>query len=164
MAMLREVGGAGAFPLRGERIVIGRSAECDVVLAVRRGSARHAQILKAGGLYFVEDLGSSNGTFVNGVRIDKRTPLRAGDRLELFGTILEFRDKDSDTTPPSPSFTLVDTPTPGSPNAAVMKELIVDESARTDIAPGAKLRAVLEFTRNLARALDLKEVLPRILE
>src|SRR5438128_100514 len=162
MAVLREVGGAGVFPLRGERVVIGRSAECDVVLSIRRVSGRHAQLLKVGGLYVVEDLGSSNGTFVNGLRIEKRTALRTGDRLDFFGTVLEFREGDTDATPPA-SFTLVDEPA-GPANAQFLKELNVDESARTDIAPGAKLRAVLEFTRNLARALELKEVLPRILE
>jgi len=112
MAMLREIGGAGVFPLRGERATIGRSAECDVVLAIRRVSARHAQVLKVAGQYFIEDLGSSNGTFVNGQRIDKRTPLRPGDRLDFFGTAFEFRDRDGESTPGStPSFTLVDEPT-----------------------------------------------------
>src|SRR5262249_36487781 len=91
-------------------------------------------------------------------------PLKTGDRLELFGVTLEFRDRDTDAVGSTPSFTLVDTPTPGGPNAAVMKELNVDESARTDVAPSAKLRAVLAFARHLARALGLKAVLPRILE
>src|SRR5262245_12928730 len=109
MAMLREIGGAGIFPLRGERVLIGRSAECDVVLAIRRVSARHAQVLKVGAQYFIEDLGSSNGSFVNGKRIDKRTLLRPCDRLDFFGTTFEFRD--SESTPGStPSFTLVDEP------------------------------------------------------
>src|SRR5262249_41308906 len=149
MAMLRELGGAGVFPLRGERVVIGRSAECDVVLSVRRVSSRHAQILKVGGQYFIEDIGSSNGTYVNGTRIDKRTVLRPGDRLDFFGTILEFRDGDPSTPSSTPSFTLVDEPA-GPANAQFLKQLNVDESSRTDIAPGAKLRAALEFARNPA--------------
>jgi serine phosphatase RsbU (regulator of sigma subunit) len=163
MAVLREIGGSGVFHLRGERTTIGRSAECDVVLTVRRVSGHHAQVLRMGGMYFIEDLGSSNGTFVNGKRIERRTPLQPGDRLDFFGTVLALEAGDTELALPPPNFTLVETPNE-SGKAAVMKALNVDDSARTDVAPGAKLRAVLEFTRNLARALDLKEVLPRILE
>src|SRR5262245_56596105 len=142
MALLREIGGAGIYPLRNEKTTIGRSADCDVVLTVRRVSGRHAQVLRLGGLFFVEDLGSSNGTFVNGVRIEKRTALKAGARLEFFGTDLEFRDGDPDSAPSHPQFTLVESP---GGQAAVMSTLVVDDSVRMDIAPAQKLRAVLEF-------------------
>jgi sigma-B regulation protein RsbU (phosphoserine phosphatase) len=162
MAVLREIGGPGLFPLKGDRTLIGRAAECDVVLGVRRVSGHHAQILRLGGMYFVEDLGSSNGTFINGQKIEKRTALKPGDRLEFFGTDLEFRLEDSDSGGAIPQFTLVDSGS--SAKTAVMSAINVDDTLRTDVAPAAKLRAVLEFTKNLARALDLKEVLPRILE
>src|SRR5262245_63705293 len=122
MAVLREIGGAGVFPLHGERTTIGRSAECDVVLTVRRVSGHHAQVLRLGGMYFIEDLGSSNGTFVNGQRIERRTPLQPGDRLDFFGTVLMFEAGDTDLALPPPNFTLVETPYE-SGKAAVMKAL-----------------------------------------
>jgi pSer/pThr/pTyr-binding forkhead associated (FHA) protein len=53
-------------------------------------SRRHARVLLGDdGPLAIEDLGSSNGTFVNGTRIATRTPLRAGDQIELGGTVLE---------------------------------------------------------------------------
>ena len=75
----------GEFPLpdSGE-IVIGRSSELDMVLVEDMVSRRHAKISVEGGDIFLEDLGSTNGSFVNGEKIS-RTKLSEGDRI-LIGT------------------------------------------------------------------------------
>ena len=68
MAFLELVKGAlpgTRFELDGERAVIGRSAECEVPLDVPAVSRRHAAILRERGRFFVEDLQSRNGTFLN---------------------------------------------------------------------------------------------------
>jgi hypothetical protein len=66
---------------------LGRSRECDVVLGDSNVSRRHARIaLGADGGWTVEDLGSTNGVQVNGVRAHGPAPLRSGDRLDL-GTV-----------------------------------------------------------------------------
>lgn len=52
-------------------MVIGRGADCDLVLGDDYASGRHARIFSAGDDWFVEDLDSRNGTFVNGFRIDQ---------------------------------------------------------------------------------------------
>jgi len=54
------------------RVVLGRDAECDIVLDDRRVSRRHAEIERVGAQWRISDLGSHNGTFVDGVRIDGR--------------------------------------------------------------------------------------------
>lgn len=79
---------AGAsFPLSGEAIV-GRQADCTVRLTDTSVSRRHAQLrLQDEGL-IVEDLGSANGTLVNGQLISKPTPLKDGDELTLGETVL----------------------------------------------------------------------------
>lgn len=75
----------GEFPLpdNGE-IVIGRSSELDMVLVEDMVSRRHAKITVTNGQIFIQDLGSTNGSFVNGEKI-KRARLTEGDRI-LIGT------------------------------------------------------------------------------
>lgn len=76
-------GGEFPLPVDGE-IVIGRSSELDMVLVEDMVSRRHAKITVTGGQIFLQDLGSTNGSFVNGERI-KRAKLNEGDRV-LIGT------------------------------------------------------------------------------
>jgi hypothetical protein len=75
----------GEFPLPEDgEIVIGRSSELEMVLVEDMVSRRHAKISVEGGDIFLEDLGSTNGSFVNGEKIT-RTKLAEGDRI-LIGT------------------------------------------------------------------------------
>jgi pSer/pThr/pTyr-binding forkhead associated (FHA) protein len=69
---------------------IGRSRDCDVVLADGNVSRRHAEILPTEDGWSVNDLNSTNGVLVNGRRIAGATPLRAGDRIELGTSELRF--------------------------------------------------------------------------
>src|SRR3954466_7803037 len=77
------------FELDGDRSVIGRSADCEVPLDVPAVSRRHAAILRERGSYYIEDLQSRNGTFLNDNRLTGRTPLGEGDRLLICDQ--EFR-------------------------------------------------------------------------
>ena len=75
----------GEFPLgEGQEIVIGRSSELDMVLVEEMVSRKHARIALTDGVINIEDLGSTNGTFVNGEKVDRGT-LHEGDRV-LIGT------------------------------------------------------------------------------
>ena len=75
----------GEFPLpNNKEIVVGRSSELDMVLVEDMVSRRHAKLTVTGDQIFIQDLGSTNGTFVNGEKI-KRARLQEGDRI-LIGT------------------------------------------------------------------------------
>ncbi len=75
----------GEFPLRMEReIVIGRSSDLDMVLVEDMVSRKHAKISTQGGQIVIQDLASTNGTFVNGEKV-KKMRLKEGDRI-LIGT------------------------------------------------------------------------------
>jgi hypothetical protein len=67
-------------------LTVGRDRTCDVVLPDRTVSRLHAVLRKFGDEWFVEDLTSTNGTRVNGIRIRAATVVRAGDSLGLGGT------------------------------------------------------------------------------
>jgi FHA domain/Domain of unknown function (DUF1707) len=65
------------------RYVIGRDFGCDLRLAHDSVSRRHAMLTSVGGQWMVVDLGSTNGTRINGWRLQVQTPLRPGDILDL---------------------------------------------------------------------------------
>ena len=78
------------FPL-GEEVTIGRAPGCSVPLADDTYvSQLHARIYIRDGKPFVEDLGSTNGTFLNRDRLSKTMPLRRGDKLQIGHTVLEI--------------------------------------------------------------------------
>src|SRR5262245_4645483 len=78
-------------PLTKDRVAIGRSPDCDIVLKGISVARYHAQLVRDGSHYLVEDLQSSNGTYVNGYQIRGRVPLKDNDRIHLGGTILVYR-------------------------------------------------------------------------
>jgi Protein of unknown function (DUF3662)/FHA domain len=75
--------------LSGDHVVIGRSRECDVMLADPNISRKHAELRRDGEGWVVFDLGSTNGIKVNGRRVDQ-APLQPGDRITLGLTELTF--------------------------------------------------------------------------
>lgn len=77
--------------LEGEAWVLGRAEGCDVLLDELTVSGRHARIVKEGGSYFLEDLDSSNGTYLNGVEI-MRERLRTEDVFRLDQVEFQFLD------------------------------------------------------------------------
>src|SRR3954469_8976022 len=78
-----------------KQIVIGRSSELDMVLVEDMVSRKHAKITVAGGKITIEDLGSTNGTFVNGEKI-KQARLKEGDRILIGTSILKLVHQGAD--------------------------------------------------------------------
>jgi FHA domain/Domain of unknown function (DUF4388) len=80
----------GEFPLKVDKqIVIGRSSELDMVLVEDMVSRKHAKISFSDGKITIEDLGSTNGTFVNGEKV-KQARLKEGDRILIGTSILKL--------------------------------------------------------------------------
>jgi len=71
------------FELNREVVIIGRSQQCDLVVEEPELSRQHARFVRQGGGYLLEDLGSTNGTFVNGVRLTAPRRLQPGDEIRL---------------------------------------------------------------------------------
>lgn len=83
-----ERGGEQRFPMPGEMLTFGRGLENDIVLDSLTVSREHARLDRSDGLV-IEDLGSRNGTFVNGQRI-QRARVGPGDRIRLGATELRI--------------------------------------------------------------------------
>jgi len=72
------------WTIREDLLVIGRGGECDLVLPERQVSREHIRVFRDGDTYYLEDLDSKNGTWVNGKQIKAATiPLRDGDEIQI---------------------------------------------------------------------------------
>jgi len=76
------VGGGDTIPLLRGRLTLGRRESCDVCLRFPNVSGQHCELLFNDGVWHIRDLGSTNGTKVNGQRVQTR-PLRPGDEITI---------------------------------------------------------------------------------
>lgn len=80
---------------RSRPVVIGRVAECDLTVNTRKVSRRHAEVRYEGEQVIIEDLGSTNGTYVNGEPVRGIRVLKPGDRIHIGGLTITFCHVDS---------------------------------------------------------------------
>jgi len=73
-----------------DELTIGRAAGCQIPLDDSFASQVHARVFRRNGDILVEDLGSTNGTFLNRKKVDSPVPIRKGDRLQVGKTVLEL--------------------------------------------------------------------------
>ena len=78
------------LPIHKREVVIGRGAECDVMLSSVLVSRRHARFVVGSDAISIEDLGSRNGVLVNGQQIEGAHSVFVGDRIDLADEVLEL--------------------------------------------------------------------------
>jgi serine phosphatase RsbU (regulator of sigma subunit)/pSer/pThr/pTyr-binding forkhead associated (FHA) protein len=174
MAMLLATEGPLAgktFPLEGPATIIGRHPECHIVLDSGAVSRQHARIAFDAGRYYVEDLNSRNGTYRNGKPVLQRQLLHERDRLAIceMAFIFQHGPGDIHTTLDEaglPEAIVLEDEQPGVASSVVTKVDVSSgpSSLRLEINPEAKLKALMEISRNLGRAISLTEVLPKLLD
>jgi len=76
------VGGGDVVPLIQDVMTIGRRQSCDICLNYQNVSGTHAELSLKNGVWYIRDLGSTNGIKVNGVRVGSK-PLRPGDQITI---------------------------------------------------------------------------------
>lgn len=125
---------------RGRPAVIGRNSDCDHVFDLPMVSGRHARLVRAEGQTWIEDLGSSNGTFVNGQRIE-RSPLRRGDLISLGTYLVVFDGEPPAAAVPRPERAATQVvasapaPAPRLPAAAVSVPALPSNAGTADLPP-----------------------------
>lgn len=87
----RGPGSGQLIPVRQGPMVIGRASVSDLRLAHASVSRRHAQLIRKGERYYVKDLGSQNGSYVNGSRIGAEVEVHLGDELTIGHALLKLR-------------------------------------------------------------------------
>ena len=78
-----------SYPL-GDEITVGRAAGCQVTIDDTYASQLHARVFQREGQVFVEDLGSTNGTYLNRRKVTGPMQLQRGDKLQIGNTVLEL--------------------------------------------------------------------------
>jgi pSer/pThr/pTyr-binding forkhead associated (FHA) protein len=91
LAVVEPASRAGVEFQIGPEITIGRSSGCSIVFDEQYVSQVHSRVFARDGQVFAEDLGSTNGTWVNGVRAVGAMSARLGDRVQIGNVILELR-------------------------------------------------------------------------
>jgi pSer/pThr/pTyr-binding forkhead associated (FHA) protein len=72
-------------------MTIGRGAECELLIDDTYASSQHARLFGKNGTWYVEDLGSTNGTYVNDQKLASPAMVQQGDRIRVGTTMLELR-------------------------------------------------------------------------
>jgi adenylate cyclase len=100
------------FPIEGNKIILGRRQDCQLRIPTRDVSRRHCELVVEGKALRAKDLGSSNGTFVNGKRIAEME-LAAGDKLRIGPVTftVQIDGKPADIEPDPEAVTAAVTPT-----------------------------------------------------
>ncbi len=88
--VVTDASGTRTIPLK-DSITMGRAATCDLALADTYVSNVHARIFMKDGAWWLEDLGSTNGTYVNRAKVAVPTPVGPGDQIRLGKATLELR-------------------------------------------------------------------------
>lgn len=140
------------FALAGDSALIGRQPDVDVYLDSLAVSRQHARVFRENGSYFIEDVGSSNGTFVNGSRLTTRSPLTERDVVQIGPYVLGLRGN-----PPASE---------GDTDHLIRSRVEALPSNHTLFATNAayKLQVVLEIAQHLGHTLDTDALLNKLLE
>ena len=79
------------LPLGSSAVLIGRAPSCTLVLDDDYSSSRHARFFPQGGQWLVEDLGSTNGTFLGEVKVQQPTPVAPGAQVRIGQSVIELQ-------------------------------------------------------------------------
>ncbi len=91
LVLIEPANRAGVEYALGDELTIGRAAGCSIALDEQYVSQVHSRLFIRDGSVFVEDLGSTNGTWVNGTRAVGQMPARLGDRIQIGNVVMEVR-------------------------------------------------------------------------
>ena len=157
--------------LRQDETVLGRARDCDISIDSNMVSSHHARIVRQGARHFIEDLKSTNHTFVNGKKISGPVELKTEDRIKLGPILIRY------SIPEDESRLKEDrTELPPDLNVSITEDEQSDSAVRATLdsssswfgplpaRPEDKLNAIVEISQALAGTVELERILPLILD
>ena len=174
--------------LSGHEMILGRHPSCQVVLDNVAVSRYHASIVKRNDTYYLKDLGSRNGTFLNGRAIEEETLLHNSDEVDICEIVLRINLNQPNK---SMALELVESPNPPSTSttritrtseldssildsedldsSSIISELAsdnaeIDSNFRINVNAEAKLRGIIEIGQSLSGVLDTGKALQNTLD
>lgn len=150
------------IPLDGEKFVLGRNPDCDIVIAATSVSREHAQILRIQNRFYIEDKQSRNGTFVNNQAITARTALKHNDKIRICDFQAAFLDQPTNTPPEGIDLSGVEEPE----STSTVEAMLSNSSSNLllETQPAEKLRHLLEISGSLSKTLELDALMPKIVD
>jgi response regulator RpfG family c-di-GMP phosphodiesterase len=152
----------------GTGVTVGRSSRCDLTLAHQLVSRTHAEVTKNGTAFWVRDLGSVNGTYLNG-RLVTSAELADGDHITVGDFTLQFH-LDDGVRKSTDSFVVLYSSTPQDPPirlhgapSALQESLLSADQARAERAR-MRLEILVSVTQNLARLRELDVLYPMVVD
>ncbi|SMP53286.1 Serine phosphatase RsbU, regulator of sigma subunit [Neorhodopirellula lusitana] len=170
-----------SFQLDRDEMRIGRHPECDIVVDAGAVSRYHAKLLGRDKTWTIEDLGSRNGTFVNGQLLTRAHKLVPGDRIRISEVELVYHERDPESAVEGtvPEFArgtnqmsfdgsnfgiqMVDDGDAQVVSSSKVEFRSSDDGLKMTATPEAKLAALIAINRNLTGAISLDAVLPKVL-
>jgi len=149
------------FEVRDDVITLGRDESQTIQILDQGVSRTHAEIFRLGGLCFVRDLNSTNGTFVNNIKVTEEA-LKPGDEMLIGRTILSFEDKIVEDDPPTGGLDSIE------PGSRTRDAASFTGGRPTQVISHEVRSRTITVTHNLARLLitteDINEATQRSLQ
>lgn len=169
-----ESNGRQFFELTADETVVGRDRFCDIVLRTHTVSRQHTRFVRAPDGYYIEDMASLNGTYLNGRRLEGRTLIKDKDRIHIYEVVTVFHEGSPETVAAA-----AEGDEPGTLEAEpLLEEKAVRATAAShavlspsstaaepaDDSSQARFRAALKISLVLEGGLDVDEILPKVLD
>ncbi len=153
--------------LLADEVLVGRDQFCDIVLQNHTVSRQHARIVRASDGFYIEDLGSLNGTYVNGRRLEGRARINDQDRIHVYEVVTIFHDESAQLAEDTNELTetLADGLLPEELrrlSAATSRAVLVEPALAGHVK--SRFRAALKISTDLQGESDLDRVLTKILD
>ncbi len=157
------------YPLLGEQFHLGRDSSCEIPIDDPSSSRRHARLFRRQERWFIGDLGSTNGTFVNDRRITE-TPLVHGDKISIGNIVLLFEY--SPQGEPAPGVTVRHHPDELNTTLHLREPGLFEISrpradaklARLPAVQAGRLEFIYDFMVDVAGLLNISRLCSRVLE
>ncbi len=163
LVLLKE-GQATPYELNEYPVRLGRHPDCTVQLDSNMVSRFHAQLVQAEDKILLEDLGSGNGSFLNGKQLPASTPspLKNGDRIKLGPVKLRYED---DTEDDSARLNMtIGVELNEEASSTIMGSAAAGGYGLLDVRPEDKLKGILKINRALAGTVEINNITPKILD